>query len=604
MEKTLTSLSISALLLLTVALSIAWSYPANGYEPSIYLSTPIIYWVALACCYSLSGFMLCLYIRQDNLSSRLKIAGCLLFILATISFIALFILRSHLIYCVYGDTGVHIGNLLNFISTGHISSVYPGAYIDTVVLYLTTNIELYRLLNYHALIFGCMFVMSIYLTAREISGNKRLALLTAYISCLFPFGSAYYSTGGWTFSMYIPYLLTFLLFPYLIYMVIKIINQPSIYHRFIIITTMFCIILSLFHLLAALISFILIICLLITIFIQKHQRRKQIVIQVGSIFLSSGIFYILWVATTYYFQSQILSLTNLLFSGDVSSHNKDTLSEMSNSLFSNFGVVEISDFILRSYGLLILLSLLALLSLPLIIKQIQHSPKEGMYCVFYLFIMSCGILILYSLVGTASYQTGRVVPFIVLGYIFLTGYLLYSLLQKGKNRKMKCFASWAAVLLLIIIVILSIGSYYQAPHTLTTPNQETHAVLCDMNFYLYHINHQYNDAGLYYYPYVYAKAMIGTNYILTKFADIELPYGVANYPSPPDHFNYPTTNYVRDYYVNPTYLIINQKYIDDFNHKYVRDTQVKFELIDIDHLESDLTVNKIHDDFIDIYFIY
>jgi len=605
MEKTLTSLSISALLLLTVALIIAWSYPANGYEPSIYLSTPVIYWVALACCYGLSGFMLCLHIRQDNLSSRLKIAGFLLLILATISFISLFILRSHLIYCIYGDTGVHIGNLLNFISTGHILSVYPGSYIETVVLYLTTNLELYPLLNYHVLIYGLVFEIGVYLFARELSGNKRVAILTAFLSCLFPFGSAYYATGGWTFTMYIPYLQTFLLFPIMIYAVMKIANQTVVNTRFCLIATILCVALSLMHLFAALISLLFIASLVVALCLLKRQQVKQNILKIMSVILASGIFYVIWVSTTRYFQSQTLSLAKLFIEDEVGqTYNANVINNLGENVFSTYQFLEIVDFVCRSYGLLILFTLVSMLAVPIFIKARSSSQHTALYVVFYLFIAVCGIIILYSFVGTASYQTGRVVPFIVLGYIFLTGYLLYYLLQKGKNSGFKCFLSWAAVLLLIIIVILSIGSYYQAPHTLTTPNQETNAVLWDMDFYLYHINHQYNDAGLSYYPSVYAKAMLGTNYILTKFTDIELPYGVANYPSPPNHFNYPITNYVGEYYVEPTYLVINQKYIDDFNHRYFSGSQFRFELTDIDHLESDLTVNKIHDDFIDIYLIY
>ena len=160
-----------------------------------------------------------------------------------------------------------------------------------------------------------------------------------------------------------------------------------------------------------------------------------------------------------------------------------------------------------------------------------------------------------------------------------------------------------AVIIIASIACLSCGSYYQAPHTNTFPEQETTAVLNDMDFYLSYSNHNYKSVGQHYYPFVYAKAIFGTTYIRNNNSDVQLLYGVEKYPSPSNHFNYSESDYIGTSYSETTYLVLSQKYEIDNNVKIVTATN-RFESVDYEHLGFDISSHKIHDNFVDVYVIY
>lgn len=243
---------ISAYFLLTIGCLSAWDTPAIGFEISIYQSTPTIFWLSLILGYLVSITIILLH-HKTAIPNLITKAGYLLLFLSTLALSALFIIRGYLIMNMNGDSATHLGNINSMIDSGAITSLYPGDYILTTAAELFTQISTIELMNLHSLIFVGIFIIGMYLLSREVFYQKYEHDICLIVTCFFTIGSSYYMTGGFSLSMYVPYISLFLMTPLILSLILKVMSPEKRDAGIFIAVTILCIASVFYHILGSII---------------------------------------------------------------------------------------------------------------------------------------------------------------------------------------------------------------------------------------------------------------------------------------------------------------------------------------------------------------
>ena len=107
---------------ITVALIAAWSSPATGFESSIYLSTPLTFWLFSLLGIAFGIFIVVSQIYRQNLKNNLWILGLLLILMGNAAVLSLPVIRGYYLWNASGDTGTHMGIIQDLLRTGHIAT--------------------------------------------------------------------------------------------------------------------------------------------------------------------------------------------------------------------------------------------------------------------------------------------------------------------------------------------------------------------------------------------------------------------------------------------------------------------------------------------------
>ena len=154
--------------------------PPQGYELSIYQSTPIVFWVG-ACAALLISLLVAFSTGSRGVRTIAFFLGGATMVLIT----ALPILRGYYFFGT-GDSMTHLG-WTKELATGSISMLtllYPGVHTLSVFLTDVTGLSLRRTLMLSVPIFVAVFVTFVPLVVRAITNDDRATLLAVYAGFL------------------------------------------------------------------------------------------------------------------------------------------------------------------------------------------------------------------------------------------------------------------------------------------------------------------------------------------------------------------------------------------------------------------------------------
>lgn len=167
-------------LLYLILICLAFLSPQKGYEISIYLSTPISFWIIILIYFIYNiYFIFCNLSYKDN---NWKIGFIYLFML-NILIINLSNLRSYFLIFGNSDAGSYYGYSLDLLKYGKFGeNFYPNLFIINTILSLFTNINLLSFLKFIPTIFYFIYFIFIYYWSKNIYNNQKFIFIFLLIS--------------------------------------------------------------------------------------------------------------------------------------------------------------------------------------------------------------------------------------------------------------------------------------------------------------------------------------------------------------------------------------------------------------------------------------
>ena len=165
---------------ITVAIIVAYLNPATGYEASIYLESPISFWVGFT-----FAMLVSIIIAFHSTDRSVRLLSIALMISAFMSVVLLPSIRGWFIVAG-SDSLSHRGNVLRLISGEALGTdmLYPLVHLLSAVFYYVSGIEPGQ--NFHFIVsaFVLLFVAFVTLTVRLLSYDKWVVPIAA-LSAMF-----------------------------------------------------------------------------------------------------------------------------------------------------------------------------------------------------------------------------------------------------------------------------------------------------------------------------------------------------------------------------------------------------------------------------------
>lgn len=175
-----------------VAFIVALAHPADGYEYSIYTSTPLAFWILVICSIA-GGVILLVREAQNGVGGRWHFSlGILL--LNGVGVLLLSVLRNY--YSVGADTLMHVGYVKD-LSQGIVSAqnAYPAVHVPpTLLVWLGVSPLLATSLS--PVFWYGIYTASFYGLANELWENRRMIIISMVlaVALLLPMGVGFTAT--------------------------------------------------------------------------------------------------------------------------------------------------------------------------------------------------------------------------------------------------------------------------------------------------------------------------------------------------------------------------------------------------------------------------
>ena len=484
-------------ILLIIGIVAAWFTPVTGYEPDIYASTPIIFWIGIFFSYFISTVIILLSSKKNNtIPNYVTKTGIILIILTSLTLATLCLIRGYFGIDITGDVGSHIGELNTILNTGLISSYYPNIYLGPGAFALLTGNTVLSTINIYPIFYLGIYLLGVFLLTREIFPNKKIVILTTIVALYLPFGSAPY-ISGYEHVLFVGMQSTIRLIPILLYLVIKTCKTHS--KPLFVATGVLCVSLVFYHPMASLLVLFLFTAVIIFNVLNKiiHKGWELYDIKFSVLMiLTVGALFFLWSWKQFgpAIARGILSILVLSESDLTGSNAGELLSFASIAMGYGFDVLTIlkmGTINLFIYACLVIGGLYYLLKC--------FKQNKGQYFGYiYTFIGLLGIATLAFMVMDIGFKYSRFLDEIYLGGIISAGLVLY-LVLKGLSRH---FSKHKVVLFCISICILigvcgsSIVTIYPSPMSMDIGYQSTQLEFTGAETILPYINYEKNTTGI------------------------------------------------------------------------------------------------------------
>ena len=600
--RSLSILTIIAFLLLTLGVVVSWNTPVTGYDISIYSSTPLIYWIALIFGIAVSFLLMISDIFSQSLPRYLQVIKWILLAFCMISLTYLLTIRGYYGYNFNGDTGTHIGHINAALASGTLSVIYPNLNIHTMFLHNLSGLDVIYLTKVTPPLFILLFIVGIYLLAREIFPNNGMAVLSAFAACALPFGAVSNYTGGIPLACYLPYTPALLFFSvFCLYIVYRIVNTQSSNKAFLVLGILLFVSALFYHILACavLLLFVAVLCGWVIIKRNWYRNVVPVVTSLLTIVGTTVIAWVFWIALMQYLRIPVNSLYSALFEQDTGTVYSDEMSDLTGIVFG-MDFVDILDVLTSKFGSTGLIMLLIACALPIVYVGIRKRQGFLNVVPFYIVIVPILGVAGVSLASSLSFQPGRMVMFVTIVGILLSGVLLYSLLQyvvKGEKKLYRFVSVMMLVGILVSLFLLGLYMYYPTIGVHGgSMSDNTLAQSEAMNFYFVHGNLDYSYLGLGYQPLTkrYSKLLYGEEYVPNIVSPVhsrDISEGVVTY-----HFGYDKYDELADSISDASYLLMDAKSLS-FNRNYEAWKKYRHYWYEseYEHLDYDSSVKRIMD---------
>jgi len=301
-----------------------------------------------------------------------------------------------------------------------------------------------------------------------------------------------------------------------------------------------------------------------------------------------------------YLSIPVSSVYNVLFLEDTGTVYSSGLVEQTSMAFGGgMDFVDTLNVLISQFGSTGILLLFIALSVPIVYFGSRKNDDYKNIIPFYLTILPLMVVAGLSLISWSSFQPGRIVMFVTIVGVMLSGVVLYELFQSFFNSKIKVrriFSVLTAIGLIAGIFVLGLHMYYPTIEVHSSLSYNTQAEVSGMEFYFDKGNLDYQYLGLPYAPLLkrFCLLIYGSSYVQnqeypTYYKDIVSE--TVDY-----HFGYDTKDNFSETVSSPSYILIDERdVLYQENYDLWKKYRLQWVPEDYTHLEFDPGLKKILD---------
>lgn len=557
--------SIISIWLVILALIMLHYAPITGnYEISIFSAYSIYMWIFL-----FSAFAMGIIIILNSSKTIWKIFGVLITVYIDVLFLLLPFLRN---YYLYGRSDVitHMAYIQEIVSTASINLVnyYPISHLIVVNLHLFTGLSVNTLINIIPAFFFILYVVGLYLFAKEITSKIAETLLVVIFGTVLIF--SYYQT------MFLPTQLSFDMVPLILFLLIHAKNNTKNRTSYSILFTIFLLMMPFLHPLTSVNLILLIIVIIVSSIIFSFGKNDRLSFNYKDLInplILLLVSFIAWISSKTIFDNNIKMVYNWL----VNEVGTPTIDNYQDSLMSsNLGLIDVIQKIFLSFAHEFMYVGITVVALGFFVRE-AFKKKKLEYRMVFLTLSVITFTVLSGIFFLGSFGISNPLREIVYVLFFCTiinGIFFFKLTHESSKRIRK-YSKCFLVLLIVSSSVIGLYSSYASVSTGETNSQVTYAEFVGMNWFS-----DYKD------PFSRTYDVDKTT---RRFSDI---YNGINYTkqkqwmfkTAPDHFNF--TN-------EQGYLILNEYVIERYsiywpdNPYYSKD--------DLNNLRNNQLLDKVYD---------
>jgi hypothetical protein len=591
--------------LLAISAIAAWNAPSTGYEPSIYSSTPLIFWVSILISIAVGiAIIFSQIINNGYEHNRRWLIGFLLIFLCFTLCLSVYIIRGYVMLDGNGDTATHIGYVNQILSNGHAPNglfqsdlIYPVMHFYTAELSLMTGQGIMVLQKLIPLYMALLFVGFMYLFTRGFLHNKGMAILALMASCLIV--ADYYNPF---YLGFMPYILAGFFFPLAIFLVFKYLWTKKLNWG----------ILSLLMLLVSMPFHPLLVLALIVTFttiwafekiLTDMNRIKLInIVNIDAIkkkhvqpmiILGLILWFMVWISSFQVWDQTINSLLRLLELGGPTQMTGLVSAASMASIYSL--ILLISKFELS----IIVYAAIAIIGLPLVIRHVLKERKVDYLLLLYAPLAVLCLLMVGFYFMNLGFSPTRLIFFVFIICTVFVGFLLYNVINSiGRSKRRAIPVICIGLLLVFMVAVYANGmlTLYPSPYTMQPSMQTTAQDIQGMGWLFNDRTLNDGISSLEVAPYRYADMLISV--------DDESQMLPRVYPSDyqennvsltlPYHFGYLNGTSLASAFNFDTYVVLTAEDKSLYTDVLPNMAQSRYTPEDFNNLENDAGLNKLY----------
>lgn len=563
--------ALGTLCLLGTAGTVILTPPASGYEISIYEAFPGYFWALLigAFCF---GQLTVLSSAVGAEGDDGWIAGVALIAVASATVVLLPAVRG---YPIYGraDVLTHIGLIRDLETVGIANNIYPPTHILTQALAGATGIEAGAVVNLVPVVFTVLFFGASALVAVHLFERRR-ALFCLPVMLLPIMGSS--------FLMVIPFLLSVLLVPLVLFLFLKEQETQAVKIRILLILSIIGVVV--YHPLTAV--FLLVVAAMYSVLGRTPipSADWSLIPNVTSLML------VVFSAWYMQYAGIIIRFRNIAndFIGRAESESQldATVQTVSSTGPELTDLLQIA--LLERGGDLLIYGFAALFLAIVGLRWVRHGDRPDMFrLLFLLTAMAFGGIATVFLTMDLTAGYGRPLLFGRVFAVLFVGALFHTLWAGAQTDRGRLAATGSFSIVLFVLVFLMVFSIFGSPLVFERNAQVTEMEIEGSEWLFEERNEELliEERGIYQYRYYHYH--YGLNDAQT------IRWGGA---SPPAHFNYTERDTLGRSYDDERYMILTKLARIEYQERFPDyEDQWQFTPTDFERVEVDPTVHRVYD---------
>lgn len=597
MKSNLTKLlAIICFCLLIIALLVAYTHPASGYELNIYSSTPLVVWVSVIFCFFCGGFIIVSQIiTRGYENSRIWILGLLILIAARVVLLYTPYIRGYISWM--GDDIGYIGMVHDILINGHFTSInfYPVTHIFLSGIIYITGLPEIAVSNLSTAFISVLFILFIYLLTGAVTNDKSKQLLSVLIAGCVLIAEGYnaiLAPNGWSI-LFMP-LLFYLYFKY---------ASPSYRILFLIILVMY----PFFHPISSLLVIIALLILELTKWSFSRSVRRssaQLSSPPPNYFLAFTVIEFMIFTTWIIGHSEFNTNISLFWQQITSGFGSGKVAELTSSLNKiNVHGIDFYILVFKMFGADLILIVLSIIGILWLLKQKYNSyynrirkvrvflPLAGVFGVFgFLFVAYMLGLPGIGTLGQGQWDR-RFLGYVDILLPVFSAVALSTLLFRRSSRTLALLTFGC---LIGLSSIISIFSVYASPYISQPNNQITLKDMIGTKWFIDEKDMSLGNIFIMSPPVSFAEGIIG----FTSADERSDLFG----SQAADHFGYNGRNKLGAEYPRDAYLTLTA--YDRTIYNTVWKEVGRFNNADFEKLGNDSTVSEIYSNQgMDFYYV-
>lgn len=584
------------------ALIVARNSPAIAYEPSIYTATPLIVWLVLFINLVCGIGIVVQQVGSDrHTKDNLWLLGILLILLSYTIILSLWIIRGYALWCI-GDPAVHLGMIQNIISNEHIGigreNIYPIIHIYVAQISFICGVSPIMPHKSIPLIFALLYVVFMYLLIKSVLPDKGQVILALIASMtLMPP----------TYLNFTPNMEANFVFPLAVFLFIKSVSPGTIRWNI-----LFIIMIFLFPVFHPVPSFALFVTMLMIWlgnrwwnviqwkYIKDRFTDFKFTITASLLLL---IWSISWFSEFGAWAHTIVNLEKSIMEG-VGGWATDYVEA---ALYAESVGFSVTQYFFRIYGGNLIYVILALLSLPIVIKKFQPNLLKLIYLYGPIAVIGSATIMFFFL--RVGFGPQRLVVYLTILCTPFVGFLLYEFLKRMYHFRADTFLKILAIgTILVFLVAVSVNGaagLYTSPYIYMDNWQITRTEIAGMDHFIHNKNTSIDTAGMRIMPGQYALFLLTQDELVGR-QDILTHRGlIPEELRPPWHFGYDNHSTLGHWLAQDTYMVLTCRDKSAYGDIFPSMAEIRFMPHDFERLKKDIAIDYIYSNGgLDVYFIH